>query len=48
MRFAWGFLLLLLGATLAGCGGGTPADSTAAGGGDKYQGYIELGGGVHF
>jgi hypothetical protein len=45
MRIARGLLLLLLGAALAGCGGGASAGGTAPAG-DKYQGFIELGGGV--
>ncbi|MFO1056236.1 MAG: hypothetical protein U1E53_04640 [Dongiaceae bacterium] len=47
MRFATGLLLLMLGAALAGCASSAPAGESAATG-DKYQGYIEVGGGVRF
>lgn len=47
MRFARGLLLLLLGAALTGCGAAAPTSGSATGG-DKYQGYIELGSGVRF
>jgi hypothetical protein len=47
MRFARGLLLLMLGAALAGCGSAAPSGDSAAAA-DKYQGYIEVGGGVRF
>ena len=41
-------MALLLAGMAAGCSGATTGGSSSAAGVAKYQGYVDVGGGVHF